>query len=473
MIFSIFRLLAVKEVFLYNETVRCGLLLTTFFILRNSTTFIEKHPSRPLSEYSFFVISSLCFLLVLIEANDFLVLFAGLLGFSITLYVLIMMFWTTWDSQGATEEKELYFFESYENAHEASLKYFYMSAFSSSLILLSSAIFYTMTQTASFDELQLIIAKPSESSGFDWLLVWKKLFWLALALYTIGFAFKLSAFPSYFWAPEVYYGSANPVTAFIIMPVKLAVFAIFTRTLMTTFELFHTFWGPMLLFFGLGSLVVGALGALTERVFKKFLAYSSINQIGFVLIALATGQITGLQSGILFFILYVLTSLALFAVFLNLEDDRTRWSIRYTTDLGLISPQEWLPRLAFSFVFFSLAGLPPFAGFFGKFYVLLHLFQEGYWLTVLVGVLSSVISAYYYLSLIALLWFGSTSKWISKDQESSSTVFISPYRATWDEVTKGIVLLILGFLLAFVLVNEPLLNFCRRLAYSCAYHTTV
>jgi NADH:ubiquinone oxidoreductase subunit 2 (subunit N) len=92
MIFSIFRLLAVKEVFLYNETVRCGLLLTTFFILRNSTPFIEKHPSRPLSEYSFFVVSSLCFLLVLIEANDFLVLFAGLLGFSITLYVLIMMF---------------------------------------------------------------------------------------------------------------------------------------------------------------------------------------------------------------------------------------------------------------------------------------------------------------------------------------------------------------------------------------------
>lgn len=166
----------------------------------------------------------------------------------------------------------------------------------------------------------------------------------------------------------------------------------------------------MLLFFGLGSLIVGALGALTERAFKKFIAYSSINQIGFVLVGLSTGQVTGVQTVILFFLIYIITSVILFAVFLNLENNVTKEHMRYLSELGFLSPHEWLPRVALSIVFFSLAGLPPFAGFFTKFYVLLHLFEEGYLTAVLIGIITSLISSYYYLTLVNYMWFGSVPK---------------------------------------------------------------
>lgn len=159
----------------------------------------------------------------------------------------------------------------------------------------------------------------------------------------------------------------------------------------------------MLLFFGLGSLIVGAFGALTERVFKKFVAYSSINQIGFLLIGLSTGQITGLQTVLLFFLIYILTTVVLFTVFLNLENAITGDNLRYVSELGFLSPQEWLPRVALTIVFFSLAGLPPFAGFFSKFYVLLHLFDEGFFFAVLIGIVTSLISIYYYLTLVTYI----------------------------------------------------------------------
>jgi len=159
----------------------------------------------------------------------------------------------------------------------------------------------------------------------------------------------------------------------------------------------------MLLVFGSGSLIIGALGALTERVFKKFIAYSSINQIGFVLIGLSTGQVTGLQTVIIFFLFYIVTSIALFGVFLNVENQTTGEHMRYVSDLGFLSPHEWLPRVALSIVFFSLAGLPPFAGFFSKFYVLLHLFEEGYLTAVFIGIVTSLISSYYYLTLVTYM----------------------------------------------------------------------
>lgn len=466
--FPLYRIMVWSETPLFLEAFKLTTLLSTIFVLWNSPQFIRKHPTRPLLEYSFFVLTGLAFLLLLVDVDDFITLFLALVGFSLSLYVLIMMFWS--ESRGSYittpfPSRTSYQFEPFEQAHEASLKYFYLSAFSSSLILLSSAIFYTMTQTVSFDELQLILARPATTPGFDWLLVWKKLFWLALALYIIGFTFKLSAFPSYFWAPEVYHGAASPVTAFIIMPVKIGVFAIFARTLTNSFELFHDFWGPMLLVFGSGSLIVGALGALTERVLKKFIAYSSINQIGFVLVGLSTGQVTGLQTVIIFFLFYIVTSIALFAVFLNVENQTTGEHMRYVSDLGFLSPHEWLPRVALSIVFFSLAGLPPFAGFFSKFYVLLHLFEEGYLTAVFIGIVTSLISSYYYLTLVTYMWFGSVPQAALK----KTWTYLPLFKSKWDSATKTTLVLVLVLLTMFIFVNEAVLNFSQQMAYSCAY----
>jgi NADH-quinone oxidoreductase subunit N len=163
---------------------------------------------------------------------------------------------------------------------------------------------------------------------------------LALGCYTIGFAFKLSAFPAHFWAPEVYEGSASPITAFIIMPIKIATFGIFARTLASTLEFFSPLWTPMLLIFAAGSLVVGVLGAFAETRFKKFIAYSSINQIGFLLLGLTTANIIGYQSSILFLIIYIITNITLFSIFLNLQSNLTGKPLVFLTDVTRIDPRR-------------------------------------------------------------------------------------------------------------------------------------
>jgi NADH-quinone oxidoreductase subunit N len=414
-------------------------------------------------EYPFLMGLSTWFLLVLIAANHFLVLFMGLVGFSITLYVLIMMF----GSGPRTHQ-----WDSFDTAKEASIKYFYLSAFSSALILISFALIYTTTRTLVFPEIQLILSRPITLPGFDWLPAWKDLLALAIGCYLVGFAFKLSAFPSHFWAPEVYEGSASPITAFIIMPVKIATFGIFARTLSSTLEFFSTFWAPMLTIFAAGSLIVGALGAFTETRFKRFIAYSSINQIGFLLMGLTTTNIAGYQSSILFLVIYIITNLALFSIFLNLSSNLTGKPLTFLTDLNRIDSSQWLNKLGLSAIFFSLAGLPPMAGFFGKFYVLMNSFHSGNWGLVFLGVLTSLISAYYYLRIVKAMWFEKVA--VGEIFTEGTFHIAQASKAYFYQYTKNtsayrpVLYLSLSFLMFFLLFNSSILTLTYQLALSCS-----
>jgi NADH-quinone oxidoreductase subunit N len=414
-------------------------------------------------EYPFLMGLSIWFLIVLLSANHFLVLFTGLVGFSITLYVLIMMF-----GSGPRAHQ----WDTFDTAKEASIKYFYLSAFSSALILISFALIYTTTRTLVLPEEQIILALPITLPGFDWLPAWKDLLALAIGCYLVGFAFKLSAFPSHFWAPEVYEGSASPVTAFIIMPVKIATFGIFARTLASTLEFFSTFWVPMLTIFAAGSLIVGALGAFTETRFKRFIAYSSINQIGFLLMGLTTANIAGYQSSILFLIIYILTNLALFSIFLNLSSNLTGKSLTFLTDLNRIDPSRWLSKFGLSIIFFSLAGLPPLAGFFGKFYVLMNSFHSGNWGLVFLGVVTSLISAYYYLRIVKAMWF---EKVTAGETFTEGTFHIAKTgKAYFYQYTKNtsayrpVLYITMAFIVLFLPFNSSLLTLTYQLALSCS-----
>lgn len=211
--------------------------------------------------------------------------------------------------------------------------------------------------------------------------------------------------------------------------------------------------------------MVGAFGALTERVFKKFVAYSSINQIGFLLIGLSTGHVNGLQTVLLFFLLYILTTVALFTIFLNLENVITGDNLRYISELGFLSPQQWLPRVALSVVFFSLAGVPPFAGFFSKFYVLLHLFENGFFFAVTIGIITSLISAYYYLTLVNYIWFGSGN--ISKDFWEINGRAMPAFIANLSFSGRCVLSSILAFLSVFWYINESIATLTWQLAFSC------
>jgi proton-translocating NADH-quinone oxidoreductase chain N len=388
----------------------------------------------------------------------------GLVGFSVLLYVLIMMFGSSPQPYESTLPN---------TAHEASIKYFYLSAFSSALILIALALLYTTTRTLVFPEVQLILSRPATVPGFDWLPAWKDLLTVALGCYTIGFAFKLSAFPSHFWAPEVYEGSASPVTAFIIMPVKIATFGIFARTLASTLEFFSTLWTPMLLIFAAGSLIVGVLGAFVETRFKRFIAYSSINQIGFLLMGLTTANIAGYQSSILFLIIYIITNLTLFSIFLNLTSNLSRQPLVFLTDVTRIDPRRWIVKFGLSCVFFSLAGLPPFAGFFGKFYVLMNSFQQGDWGLVLLGVITSLISAYYYIRIVKAMWFEQIeTREVFTDTAITPLPTSRSYFHRYTAKPQGFRLslyLTLLFLITFLPLNKYMLALSYQLAVACSF----
>lgn len=448
----------------YTTFLQLLILLCSTFVLSNSRKAVIANPEHHLMEYPFLLTLSTWFLLILVAANHFLILVMGLIGFSVILYVLIMMF----GSSPQSPESGLF-----NTAHEASIKYFYLSAFSSALILISVALLYTTTRTLVFPEVELILARPTTVLGFDWLPAWKELLTIALGCYTVGFAFKLSSFPAHFWAPEVYEGSASPVTAFIIMPVKIATFGIFSRTLASTLEFFSPLWSPMLMIFAAGSMVVGVLGAFAETRFKRFIAYSSINQIGFLLLGLTTANTTGYQSSILFLIIYIITNITLFSIFLNLQSNLTGKALVFLTDVTRIDPRRWVVKFGLSAVFFSLAGLPPFAGFFGKFYVLMNSFQQGDWGLVLLGVISSLISAYYYLRIVKGMWFEKIdTPEVFTDSEVSS--FNAPRSYFYIYTTKPqtfhfSLYLSLTFLTAFLLINKYMLALSYQLATACSF----
>jgi NADH-quinone oxidoreductase subunit N len=229
----------------------------------------------------------------------------------------------------------------------------------------------------------------------------------------------------------------------------------------------------MLTVFAAGSLVVGVLGAFAETRFKRFIAYSSINQIGFLLLGLTTANIAGYQSSILFLIIYIITNITLFAIFLNLTSNVTGKPLVFLTDVTRIDSRRWITKLGLSTVFFSLAGLPPFAGFFGKFYVLMNSFQQGDWGLVLLGVVTSLISAYYYLRIVKEMWFerietAEVFTDMSITSVPTSRFYFRLY-TTRSQTFHLALYLSLLFLVAFLLINRLMLSLSYQLAIACYF----
>lgn len=406
----------------YTVVMQALILASGALILLNCIRFIKLNPKHHLMEYPFLFIFSLWFLLILVVSNNLLVTFISLVGFSLCLYVMIMMFSVGNIKNNLTWDNNML-------GHEASIKYFYLSTFSSALILFSIILTYTLTQTLNFDELMSKFTLIFNLSIFSLTSqAWWNIYTTILLFLCIGFAFKLSAFPGHFWAPEVYEGSSNPTTAFIIIPVKIGSIAIFFRLLYSIGLYFPHAWSTVIWIISIGSLIFGALGAIAEKKFKKFLAYSSINQVGFLLLGVCSGRIEGLQSSIIFLLVYVVTNLVLFSIFFQLEERNTSAPITYISDLTRLRGYQWFNKLALTVVFFSFAGIPPFAGFFSKFFVLLEAYNNGYLGAVLIGIITTLISAYYYLRMVKLLWFDSSKDdkvFISKNIFLKSNYFVA------------------------------------------------
>jgi NADH-quinone oxidoreductase subunit N len=274
---------------------------------------------------------------------------------------------------------------------EAGLKYFVLGALSSGMLLYGCSLIYGFTGTVSFAG----IAKASAHGGVG--LVFGLVFLFA------GLCFKVSAVPFHMWTPDVYEGAPTPVTAFFAAAPKIAAIAIFVRVATTAFPGIVPQWQQIVVFVAIASMALGAFAAIGQSNIKRLLAYSSIGHMGFALVGLAAGTAEGVQGVLIYMAIYLAMTLGTFCVVLSMR--RAGGAVENISDLAGLARTH--PALAFflGLLMFSLAGIPPLAGFFAKYYVFLAAINAGLYALAVIGVLASVVGAYYYLLIVKTMYF--------------------------------------------------------------------
>ena len=330
-------------------------------------------------EYPILILLSTVGMGMLISAGDLIALYLGLELMSLALYVV-----------AASNRDNI-------RSTEAGLKYFVLGALSSGMLLYGASLIYGFTGTVSFAG----IAKAAgQGTGLG--LIFGLVFLFA------GFCFKISAVPFHMWTPDVYEGAPTPVTAFFAAAPKVAGIAIFVRATIVAFPGIVHQWQQIVVFVAIASMVLGAFAAIGQRNIKRLMAYSSIGHMGFALVGLAAGTTEGVQGVLIYMAIYVAMTLGAFAAILAMR--RSEGMFEEIGELAGLSRSN--PALAFFFamLLFSLAGIPPLAGFFAKYYVFLAAIKAGLFTLALVGVLASVVGAYYYLLIIKIMYFDEPAK---------------------------------------------------------------
>ena len=324
-------------------------------------------------EYPILVICAVLGMMVMISSNDLIVFYIGLELQSLSLYVL--------SSFNRDEVK----------SSEAGLKYFVLSALSSGLLLYGCSLIYGFSGSTNFE----IIANNLDSDQY--------VLTFGIVFILVGLAFKISAVPFHMWAPDVYEGSPTSVTLFFTIVPKIAALTVFIRFLYVPFINLIDQWQMILIFLSIASMVFGAVAAIGQKNIKRLIAYSSISHIGYALAGLTTGTNEGIQSSVIYITIYFVMNLGLFSCLLMLK--RNDQYYETLDDLSGLSKNHPLLSLSLLVILFSLAGIPPLAGFFAKFYVFMAVIEQSMYLLAIVGLLSTVIAAFYYLRIIKIIYF--------------------------------------------------------------------
>jgi NADH-quinone oxidoreductase subunit N len=280
---------------------------------------------------------------------------------------------------------------------EAGLKYFVLSALASGLLLYGMSLAYGFSGTMEFARLaDAVTSPPSVSTG---LLV-------GIAFIVAGLAFKLSAVPFHMWTPDVYEGAPTPVTAFMSTAPKVAPFVVLLRVMIVPFGHVTVQWQPIIVFVSIASMVLGAVAAIAQTNIKRLMAYSSIGHMGYALIGLGAGTEAGIRGVLVYLLTYVAMSAGSFACIIAMR--RRGLAIERISDLGGLARNDLTLASLFAIFMFSMAGIPPLAGFFAKFYIFMAAVQAGtglMWALAIIGVLTSVIGCFYYLRVIKVMFF--------------------------------------------------------------------
>src|SRR6516165_241000 len=324
-------------------------------------------------EYSILILLSTTGMMMLISAADLIALYLGLELMSLALYVVAAI---NRDSSRSSE---------------AGLKYFILGALSSGMLLYGASLVYGFTGTVSFSG----IAKVAGQGGIG--LVFGLVFLFA------GFCFKVSAVPFHMWTPDVYEGAPTPITAFFAAAPKVAGIAMFVRVAVMAFPGITSQWQQIVVFVSLASMALGSFAAIGQRNFKRLMAYSSIGHMGFALVGLAAGTSEGVQGVLIYIAIYITMTLGVFAVILSMR--RAGGMVESIDQFAGLARTHPTRAFLLAMLLFSLAGIPPLAGFFAKFYVFLAAIKAGLYLLAVLGVVTSVVGAYYYLSIVKIMYF--------------------------------------------------------------------
>ena len=376
-----FNLRTVTEVYLFNESYQIGYLstfmktlviLSGIFVMSVSLKYLKINNILKI-EFPILILSSILGMIVMISSNDLIVFYMGLELQSLSLYVL------------ASFNKDNIL------SSESGLKYFILSALSSGLLLYGCSLIYGFSGSTNFIQISENIDINQYSLTFG------------IVFILVGLAFKISAVPFHMWAPDVYQGSPTPVTLFFAILPKVAALTVLIKILYVPFLNLIEQWQMIVIFLSIASMIFGAVAAIGQKNLKRLIAYSSISHMGYTIAGLSTGTNEGIQSSIIYISIYVVMNLGFFCCLLMLKRDGKYYET--VEDMSGLSKNH--PMLSFSLllILFSLAGIPPLAGFFAKFYVFMAVIKSEMYFLAITGLLSTVIAAFYYLRIIKIIYF--------------------------------------------------------------------
>jgi len=352
-------------------------LLFCVFVLLTSKDYIKINSIDKI-EYPIIILASTLGMILMISSYDLIIFYLGLELQSLCLYILAS------------------FKRDDERSTEAGLKYFVLSALASGLLLYGCSLIYGFTGSTNFEIISTNLSEANTGAVFG------------IVFIIVGLAFKVSAVPFHMWTPDVYEGSPTSVTSFFALVPKIAAISVFIRFMYVPFINVISQWQTIIIFLSIASMILGAVAAIGQSNIKRLMAYSSIGHMGYALAGLAPGTNTGIQSTIIYLTIYLVMNLGAFGCIFMMK----RENIFYENikDLSGLSKNHPMLALSFLVILFSLAGIPPLAGFFAKFYIFMAVIEAKMYALAIIGLVTTVVSAFYYLRIIKVIYFDKPSK---------------------------------------------------------------
>ena len=370
------------------------ILISSLFVLNTSKNYIiDKKLDK--FEYPIIILLSILGMFFMVSSNDIIVFYLGLELQSLSLYIL-----------ASIDRENL-------KSSESGIKYFILSALSSGLLLYGCSLLYGFSGSTNFDLIANELNKENIGAVF------------AMVFILVGLAFKISAVPFHMWTPDVYEGAPTSITSYFAVVPKVAGLAVLIKFMFIPFSNILSEWQTIIIFISIASMILGAVAAISQKNIKRLLAYSSIGHIGYALAGVATGNISGYQSAIVYISIYVIMNIGIFScLYLLKKDGEYKENI---SDLSGASKKHPLLAISFLIILFSLAGIPPLGGFFAKFYVFSAVLEQQMYTLAIIGLLTTVISAFYYLKIIKIMYFDDSVITFDavKNKKAQASIFIS------------------------------------------------